>query len=317
MKARKVIRLLVILPVLFLFLGANPNTLVAKEKFEEKFERTESLAKDGKVILKNISGDIEVKSWDKSEVKINALKVSKASTIEKAKENARRVEIEVIKEGKTLRIETKYPRATFKSLNVSVNFQLMVPKNASVKLKSVSGDLRIGEVGGQLDASTVSGDIHVEKAHGGVECESVSGDLEVQEAEGDISLKSVSGDITLMKLKGSVEAESVSGDIKLLDVSEAKSVKASTLSGDVLYKGQINPNGRYSIKSHSGDVKIAIPADSAFDLEAKTFSGDIESDFDITISGKISKKELRGTINGGGADVNLKTFSGDIHLQKK
>jgi hypothetical protein len=59
-----------------------------------------------------------------------------------------------------------------------------------------------------------------------------------------------------------------------------------------------------------------LPADSAFDFEAGTFSGSIESDFEIKMSGKISEKEMRGVVNGGGASVKLSSFSGDIKLKK-
>ena len=60
----------------------------AREKYEEKFEKTETLAKDGKVYLSNISGDNVIKTWKENQVKILALKVSQASTAAKAKENA-------------------------------------------------------------------------------------------------------------------------------------------------------------------------------------------------------------------------------------
>ncbi len=62
---------------------------------------------------------------------------------------------------------------------------------------------------------------------------------------------------------------------------------------------------------------MTLPADSAFELEAKTFSGNIESDFEITVSGQISKRKISGVVNEGGAVVKLSTFSGDISLRKK
>ena len=120
-----------------------------------------------------------------------------------------------------------------------------------------------------------------------------------------------------MQIKGSVDAETTSGGIKLLDISEASVVKAKALSGSVIYEGKIKPDGRYSLKTHSGRVEMRIPSDSAFDLEAKVFSGSIHSDFDITISGKISKREIRGSVNGGGAAVELSAFSGGVHIKKR
>ncbi len=109
----------------------------------------------------------------------------------------------------------------------------------------------------------------------------------------------------------------MSGDIELLDVSEALSVDVKTVSGNVIYIGSIKAGGRYELKTHSGDVRMTIPAGSAFDFEANTFSGDIDSDFEITVVGKISPKEIRGTVGKGGATVALKTFSGNVDLKKK
>jgi len=317
MKSNKISTLLAILTFMFFVLAFFPGESAAKEKFEEKFEKTVSLAKDGHVILKNISGDIKVKSWNQEQVKIDALKVSKGSTLDQAKKNAEKVTIEVNKEGNILRIETKYQKVRFKSLNVSVNYSLSIPDKASIKIKSVSGDITLVEIGGRVEAGVVSGDVGIMKANKGVECKAVSGDLELQGITGDVDLKTVSGDITLENMRGSIDFETVSGDVELRAVSEAKVVKGNVLSGSIIYQGSINPDGRYNLKSHSGRVEMILPPDSAFDLEAKTFSGKVQSDFDITVSGKITKKQIQGVVNGGGAAVTLKTFSGNVYLRKK
>ena len=306
-----------ILTLMFFVLGFYPAQSATKERYEEKFEKTVALAKDGKVILKNISGDIEVKSWGKDQVKIDALKVSKASTLEKAKENAGEVTIEVAKEDDAVRIETEYPKMRVESLNVSVDYQLSIPSRASVKIKSVSGDVTLVEIGGAVEVGAVSGDIEVMKADRGVDCKAVSGDLELKDITGNADLSTVSGDITLEGMKGSLDVETVSGDVEMREISEAKVVKSKVLSGSIVYQGDINPEGKYSLKSHSGRIEMLLPSDSAFEMEAKTFSGKIVSDFDITVSGKISKTQLQGTVGGGGATVTLKTFSGNIYLKKK
>ena len=321
MRASKMAKLTVILACLFLLMGFYPAEGAAKEKFEEKFEKTVSLAKDGEVILNNISGDVEVKSWDKGEVRIEALKVSKASTLSEAEENAKKVEILVKKEDKTLRIDTKYPESKKlfrkKSLNVSVNYWLWIPAKASVKIDSVSGDVDLEEIGGTVKVHVVSGDVEARKTDKGVDCEAVSGDLEIQDIAGDAYLKTVSGDITVERIKGSVKAEVVSGEIELRAVSDANVVEGKAISGSVVYQGKIKRDGRYTLKSHSGNVSMTLPSDSGFELEAKTFSGNIESDFEITMSGKISKRKIYGVVNERGAFVKLSTFSGDISLRKK
>src|SRR4030042_1768765 len=236
----------------------------AKEKYEEKFDKTVALAKDGKVDIGNISGDITVMTWSQDQVKIEALKVSQASSLEKAKENAAKVTIEVIPEGSLLRIETKYPKSDKfwggDSVNVSVDYKLWIPEKAALKANNISGDITAEAIGGAAALRAVSGDIQLTKAAGGADCNSGSGNVTVADVTGSAFLKSVSGDVKATSIKGSVEAESVSGDVELVEVSEATTVRVKALSGEVLYRGGISKQGNYSLKSHSGNVALYIPA---------------------------------------------------------
>lgn len=317
MKSYRLLTMLAILTSLFLILGFYTPELAAKERYEKKFEKSIALAKDGEIKLNNISGKIEVKSWNKAEVKIDALKVSRAFSLSEAKEKAQAVKIEVKKEDDTLRIDTKYPRTIFKSVNVSVHYSLMIPSKASVKVRSVSSSITLEEIGGTVRANAVSGNIEVMNAKKGVDCQTVSGHLRIQDVMGDAELKTVSGKITLERIQGSIEAETVSGGVELREVSKAKVVKVKVLSGRIIYEGEISPDGEYKLKTHSGRIEIIIPSDSAFDLEADTFSGKINSDFEIRILGTISKRKIQGEVNGGGAELSLSTFSGKIYLRKK
>lgn len=292
----------------------------AKEKYEEKFEKTVALAKDGKVSISNISGNIWVTVWDQDQVKIDAVKISQASSLDKAKENAAKVTIEITPEGNMLRIETKYPKSIKmwggESTNVSVEYRLTIPKSAALKANNISGNVDVESPGGPVDLSAISGDVNLSKANKGAECSTISGNLKVAEVSGDVFLKSVSGNLTANMIKGSIQAETVSGEVELVEVSEANSVRVKALSGGVLYRGRINKDGNYKLKSHSGGITMHLPADSAFDFEADTFSGSIESDFEIKVSGKVSPREMQGIVGGGGATVKLSSFSGDIQLKK-
>lgn len=325
----------VVIAGLLLIWCTSASAWPAKDTHEEKFAKSVPLVKDGTVVVRSVSGDITIKTWDRAEVNIDALKVSKASSMDKAKENADKVKIEVTEEGKTLRIEVDYPNRGFRNASVSVHFNLMIPDKASADAKSVSGDIRVSNIGGEarveavsgdlsleniagsLKAHSVSGDVEVTKVSKGADCSTVSGDVEVRDVLGDVFLNSVSGEISAEQVKGGVDAETVSGDITLKGVSKGRQVKAKALSGTVRYEGEIYPDGRYQFTSHSGRITLTIPAEAAFDLEARTFSGTINSDFEIKIAGTISKKKLSGSINGGGAEVVCKTFSGDIYLEKR
>lgn len=320
MRYGRMTRTWMIAAIVALGVGALSLSLLAKDKYEEKFERTEALARDGKVVLNNVSGDVAVKSWDKAEVRIEALKVSEASSEAKAKENCAQVTIEITREAGVLRIDTKYPHQKKfwggDSLDVSVDYKLWVPSGASVEVQSVSGDVDLESLGGAVKAKVVSGSIALRKAASGADLTTVSGDLTLEDVTGNAYLKTVSGNIEAARVKGSIEAESVSGGIKMREVSGASVVNAKTLSGNVEYLGGLEAGGRYILKSHSGDVRMSLPVDAAFSFDAETFSGDVDSDFKIEVSGKISPREVHGTINGGGAEVQLSTFSGSIDLKK-
>jgi DUF4097 and DUF4098 domain-containing protein YvlB len=294
---------------------------LAEQKFEEKFEKTVPLSKTGQLYLSNISGNVDVMTWKDAQVKIEALKTSKASSADKAKENAAKVTIDVTGEGDMVRVETNYPKKSGgflrgDSINVSVDYRIWVPEQASVELKTISGDVNVAAIGGAAKIKCISGDVGL-KAASSADLDMVSGDLAIGNIGGAVHIKGVSGDIDVSAVKGSVDIKTVSGDIKLMDVPDAESVGVESVSGNVTFTGVIKAGGRYAFNIHSGDVRVMIPASSSFDVDAKTFSGDIDSDFEITVSGKISPRELHGTVGKGGATLILKTFSGNIDLKKK
>jgi len=321
MRSYKTTRWVAILAGLFFLMGFYAAEATAKETYEEKFEKTVSLAKDGKVTLQNITGSIDVKSWNKGEVKIDAVKISRASTLAQAKENAGLVKIEVEKEGNTLRIKTEYPDEgkvfRRRSLNVSVKYSLVIPTKASVKIDSVTGSVDLEKIGGAVKVNIVTGSIVVKTADKGVDCETVTGRINLQNITGDAFMETVTGRITASQIKGSIKANVVTGRIELREVSEASVVDGNTVTGAVVYDGKINRDGRYTLNTHTGRIEVTLPADSGFDLEANTFSGRIETDFEIKISGKISKKRISGVVNKGGPLVKLSTFSGNVYLKKK
>ncbi len=293
----------------------------AEETYQETFARTEPLAADGKVYLMNVSGDVRIQTWDRNEVKIDAVKRSTAGSDEAARKNAARVTIEVNREDGRLTIETKYPegRNALRRFRVSVDYTLTVPVNARLTVNTVSGDISVSDAAGAAKLASVSGSITAEKMSGGGEFTSVSGSIHLKDVSGDVEVSDVSGEITLSDVSGTVKAEAVSGSITADYLYDAESAKISSHSGDIVYDGNVGQNGRYTFETFSGAVTVTLPADAAFDFGCETFSGHIQSDFKAYAE-KEGKgpggHELRGTVNGGGADLSLSSFSGSIELRE-
>ncbi len=280
---------------------------------EERIVETYPLESTGKVYLENISGDITVSSWDKNEIEITAIKKGRRERdLDDATIHIRQID-------GNIRIITRHDRefSLFRSGSVSIIYDIVVPAKASVRVKSISGDVEVRKIGGLLNVETVSGEIRVRLAESNVRCKSTSGDIDMEYIHGDAELESVSGEISIQEIEGSVEAGTVSGDIELEAFSYSEEIEVSSTSGDVKLRGELSPGGIYRLDLFSGDTKVVIPSDSDFEFSAKTFSGSIESDFELKLSGRFNPKKIRGTVGKGGASLAISSFSGNIRIMKR
>jgi hypothetical protein len=131
-----------------------------------------------------------------------------------------------------------------------------------------------------------------------------------------VSASSVSGDVSITGATGDVRANSVSGDIKL-DRLRASSVSANTVSGDVEVSVQeFTGRGDLVFNSVSGDVTLDLPRQLDADLTMTTVSGEINSDFALTLgNGRMNRRAVEARIGAGGRRLNLTTVSGDVKLR--
>lgn len=84
-----------------------------------------------------------------------------------------------------------------------------------------------------------------------------------------VDLETKRGDITVRGIRGQMVRARVSteGDIELTDISTAMLMAENTM-GDILFDGDLLPNGSYTLASMQGNINIRIPADAAFRLNA-------------------------------------------------
>ena len=91
-------------------------------------------------------------------------------------------------------------------------------------------------------------------------------------------------------------------------------LKARTGSGNIEAEGR--QTGDWEIHTGSGGIRVRLPNDAKFELMARTSSGNVSTDFPITIQGTVNRRELSGSVNGGGPRLDLHTGSGSIHIEK-
>ncbi len=91
-----------------------------------------------------------------------------------------------------------------------------------------------------------------------------------------------------------------------------------TFSGRVVVEAATWPDGQeLDVNTFSGDIELRLPASASGELTFNTFSGDLESDAPLTVSRVKGRRNVQGSLNGGGASrMRLKTFSGDATLRQ-
>jgi DUF4097 and DUF4098 domain-containing protein YvlB len=291
----------------------------------DRFTRTVRIGRTGSFELSNVSGDVVVTGGAGEDVRIDAVKSVRSRDEANAKTLLDELRIEVAELPNRVEVRTIYPQR--RNFNGSVDYTVTVPTGASAAIKTVSGDVRITNVKGELRAESVSGDVVTSGATRLALVKSVSGDLEVTDAsaEGAVSVATVSGTLRARGLKAhSLDLGSVSGDVILTNVTCDRATVKS-VSGNIEYSGALSRTGRYEMNAHSGNVRLAISGTTGFELEATTFSGEVRSDFPLTLRagmdsggrGRRMNQSIRGSYGDAGAIVNLKSFSGDIIVTKR
>jgi len=280
----------------------------ARDREEEMRERSKSGALDTTVVFDakgtlNVGcagGDVVVTGTPRNEIKVHA--------------QTERGAIRFTSNGTTATLEPVYNRSC-----EDAHFEVSVPMGTHVVANTWSGSLTVQHVVGEIEGHAQSGDITVHDAGDRVEVETLSGDVIVQGAKGDASIHTLSGDVQLDGAHGNVEIETVSGDIELKDVI-SRHVRTNSTSGDLSYAGTIENGGRYEFTTHSGELRLRLPANVGAQLSLSTFSGEIDSDFPITLKagehgiGSAQAKRLEFSLGQGTARIIAETFSGDVTL---
>jgi DUF4097 and DUF4098 domain-containing protein YvlB len=357
---RKAVKWATVIFITTLFLLPScPSLAKARQEYTFPQEKTVLLPPGALISVQNISGDIDIRGGDVDEVVITATKRVKANSREEAEEWAKKVNIIFDKREQGLFIETKMPPAWTESLgsllsslfekkpSVQVDFKIRSPQEVNVHAASVSGDIyiaaiggdvdidvvsgdmEISEIGGDLSIDAVSGDISVEDLAGNLEIDATSGDVEIVNVGGDVTIDVTSGDVIGRRIMGEFSVDGTSGDVSISDVHGDVSVDVTsgdisvrqkagnlwidTSSGDIYVETMVIKDGRYRVDTSSGQIIFHISETSSCTVDLETSGGRIHAKLPMIVD-SVSRTRLQGTMGTGGAQISLSTSGGDIDL---
>ena len=297
----------------------------------EKFSRSVKVDDRAVLDLSHLAGDVRVTGGSGSEIRIEATKRVRHRNPEEAKRLLEALRIEINTFQGRVEVRTIYPRSTSgrgNSMSGSVDYVIAVPAGAAVALKSISGDLTISNVRGEVRAEAISGNVSLTNTPNVSLAKTVSGDVVARDigTQSALVLGTVSGNVIATGLKvRTLEAGTVSGDVRLSG-SQIERLEAKSLSGNVEFDAPLVKGGRYEFTSHSGDVRLILSGNTGFELDADTFSGSVRSDIPVTLrtvgqtrSGerRSSPRAIRGTYGDASAILSVRSHSGSVTITKK
>jgi hypothetical protein len=159
-------------------------------------------------------------------------------------------------------------------------------------------------------------------------------DLEIEvPRRTNLALSTVNqGVIRVEGVDGEIEVGDVNGSITLSDVSG--SVVAHTINGNVTATiARASPQKPMAFASLNGAIDVTLPASIKANLKLRSDNGDIHTDFDVHTLPPPSRavedtrrsdgrhrievnKAIYGSVNGGGAEIELRTFNGSVYVRK-
>jgi len=281
--------------------------------------RTLAIGATGTLDVDTISGDITVTAGAGRDATIEIVRHSHGRTDADARLGLTRVTAEVDQRPDRARVHTVYPDTRGALFSVDVSYTITAPAGTRITARTVSGDVTIKGIRGDVEADVTSGRIDLSASHVST-AKTLSGDIGLVDidTDGSIDVRTVSGTITLQNVKARrLTADAVAnGDIVAHGVSCDNAV-LKTLDGRLDFGGPTAKNGRYELNAFSGTIRFTPSGPVGFDLQASTFSGSIRSDPAMQLRDvSMSRRSLHATYGDGGAVVILKTFSGNISVVK-
>lgn len=251
------------------------------------------------VTLVTFDGSVEVRSWDKPEVRVEIEKRASDKTL------ADKIQVTVEQSGNTITIEAKKPPAmeSLFGLKVSPSARLvaMVPRRCNLVARSGDGSISLERIEGRIELNTGDGSLRGEELRGTLRAHSGDGSIRFQDIEGEVDIDTGDGGGEVSGRLSSVRLRTGDGTVTV------RAEDGSTMTDD------------WEIRTGDGGVRIELPEGFAATLDADTGDGHVSvhgfGEPDSAGRDDESRGVLRRPLNAGGRQLRLRTGSGTISVR--
>src|SRR5262245_47832002 len=128
--------------------------------------------------------------------------------------------------------------------------------------------------------------------------------------------KTVNGEVEATRLNGDVDLSTVNGSITFSTTGTVRG--ATTVNGSIRGEmGRADWTDRLEMSTVNGGITLTLPSALNTDVRASTVNGDVSTDFPLTVTGRIQRRRIEGTIGAGGRMLSLESVNGGITLKRE
>jgi hypothetical protein len=205
------------------------------------------------------------------------------------------------------------------SYPTGATLEVRVPTGARMWAKSGSADIDVSGVTGGLDLNIVGGSVTVSGAPRELNIESMDGSVRVTGGAAWLRVKTATGNIDVRGGSEDAGLSTVSGTVRVGDGRYERG-KFETVTGDIIYQGDVGYKGSVDVTTHSGRVELRLPPTPNLELDAATVTGAIENT--VTSRRPIPGREGRGMELGfssgtGDTRIVVRSFKGNVALRPR
>ncbi len=235
---------------IFFFLGLLLTfSNLAAQKIVTETKKSSGI--DDVFVHAKFADNIEIKHWNKNEISVEA-------TVNiNDNEHNDYFKLKAGKIGSTFTVKSDYGEFFKKYRNyrstrdedkdcnchnnnsVIVNYVIYVPKNMSLKVKSISGSVQAETYVGSLDLDLISGDIDIKKHSQDMKLKTISGDIDLYITDATFEAKTLTGGIySDLEIDFGKDKKRNHGQQKIRATIKngTANLKLSTISGDIFLR---------------------------------------------------------------------------------
>ncbi len=298
---RRLYRALPVLAAAVLALSSSACVVsVDAGRYSTREEKTFKVSGTPDLTLITFDGSVEVRSWDKPEVRIEVEK----QAADKALADA--IEVRTEQAGSAITLEVKKPAAvqSLFGLKVSPSARIIATVPRKCNLVARTGD-------GSIDVERIDGRVELNTGDGSVKAVDLAGSVRAHTGDGSVTFEDIQGTADIDTGDGSGSVNGRLAGLRLRTGDGTLTVRldeGSAMTDD------------WELRTGDGNIRLEVPEGFAANLDASTGDGRVHlegfGDEGAGGPGEESRGSMKRPLGAGGKLLRVRSGSGAISIKK-